>query len=341
MSVFIDRSFLLQVSPKLKNFSKRQDDLYNFRCPICGDSQKNKSKSRGYIYRRQNDYFYMCHNCHVSISFYNFLKQVDPNLLERYTLERFKNTANTYTKTTEPSFEEAKVKPIFAKRLSIPSISSLPDDHFAKKYVQDRKLPEESFQHLYYAEDFKAFVLSFKIEKYNEDNKKLRDNEKRLIIPFYDKEGNLFAFQGRALDDSKIRYITIRLDEDAPKVFGLNRINEEEKIYVVEGPLDSLFIPNCVAVASSALETAAEYFDKSKLVLVFDNEPRNKEILKLIDQAIDNHFNVVIWPEMFKEKDINEMILNGFDKEEIYDIIQENTFVNLRAKMEFINWKRM
>ena len=281
MSVFIDRNFLLQLSPKLQKFSRKKDDLYNFRCPLCGDSQKNKNKCRGYVYRKNNDYFFMCHNCHASTSFYNFLKQVDPNLLEEYSLERYKNSANT--NSPEPTFTEAKVKPVFTKKLDLPSIASLPDDHFAKVYVIGRMIPEEMHQHLYFAEDYKSFVESFNIEK-----DKLKEDDPRLVIPFYDKDGTLTGFQGRALGESKLRYITIRLWDDAPKAFGMNKVNEDEKVYVVEGPIDSMFIPNCIAVASSALETATEYYDRSKLVLIFDNEPRNKEIVKLINHAIDN-----------------------------------------------------
>ena len=108
MSVFIDRSFLLQVSPKLQRFARKKDDLYNFRCPFCGDSQKNKLKARGYIHRKQNDYFYMCHNCGVSTTFYNFLKQVDPNLLQEYQLERYKNGETGNNNYPKPEFEEFK-----------------------------------------------------------------------------------------------------------------------------------------------------------------------------------------------------------------------------------------
>jgi hypothetical protein len=191
------------------------------------------------------------------------------------------------------------------------------------------------YSQLYYADDFKSFVDSFNIEK------DIMAGDRRLIIPFFDKEGNLTGFQGRALGESKIRYITIKLLDDVPRMFGINRINEEEPIYVFEGPIDSMFIKNSVAVASSALESAAEYLDKSKIVLVFDNEPRNKEIVKLMERAIDNHFNVIVWPAMIQDKDINEMVLTGFDIEELHDIMEKHTFVNLRAKMEFVNWKKI
>ena len=77
------------------------------------------------------------------------------------------------------------------------------------------------------------------------------------------------------------------------------------------------------------------------MVLIYDNEPRNKDICKQIDKCIEEHYSVVIWPEYIEEKDINDMILNGFSPDEIQDIISNNTFVNLRAKMEFINWKKV
>jgi predicted RNA-binding Zn-ribbon protein involved in translation (DUF1610 family) len=336
MSVYIDRTFLLRLSPKLNKFTQKKEDLYNFRCPLCGDSQKNKSKSRGYVYRKKNDYFYMCHNCGVSTTFFNLLDKVDPNLSKEYSLERYKDSAsgNNYVK---PNFEEFKTElPKFKKSLGIPSIKSLPKEHYAKVYVESRKIPEEFHSELYFAEDFKGFVDSLQIEKEG-----LKDDDPRLVIPFYDADKNLIAFQGRALGESKLRYITVKLSDDNSKVFGLDRINQEEMIYVVEGPIDSMFLENAVATADSNLSSISKLFDKTKVVLVYDNEPRNKDICKQIDKCIEEHYNVVIWPEYIEEKDINDMILNGFSPDEIQDIISNNTFVNLRAKMEFINWKKV
>jgi len=336
MSVFIDRTFLLRLSPKLQRFTKKKDDLYNFRCPLCGDSQKNKLKSRGYVYRKKNDYFFMCHNCGVSTTFYNFLKQVDPNLLKEYALERYKNGETGNNNYEKPKFEEAKTsKPVFKKSLDLPSIDSLPEAHFAKVYVQSRRIPEAFFSQLYYADDFAAFIQSLGIEK------ELSKEDKRLVIPFYDKEKNLVAIQGRSLGESKLRYITIKTHEDNHKVFGMDRVDEEKMIYVVEGPIDSMFIENAVATADSNLESITSIYDKSKVTLIFDNEPRNKEIIKKIDDAIEKHYNVVIWPEMVDSKDINDMVMDGFSPDEIQDIISKNTFVNLRAKAEFVNWKKV
>ena len=337
MSVFIDRTFLLRVSPKLQRFSKKKDDLYNFRCPLCGDSQKNKLKARGFVFRKKNDYFYMCHNCGASTSFYNFLKQVDETLVKEYQLERYKNGETGNNNYPKPDFQEIKQEaPKFKKALELPSLDLLPEAHFAKVYVQQRRIPEAIHSQLYYAEDFAAFIQSLGIEKDG-----LHKEDKRLVIPFYDQEKNLVAVQGRALGESKLRYITLKLHDDNKKIYGLDRINEESMVYVTEGPIDSMFLENAVATADSNLESITDCVDKSKVVLVFDNEPRNKEIVSKINSAIENHFNVVIWPEFIDSKDINDMVLDGFSPDEIQDIISKNTFVNLRAKMEFVNWKKI
>jgi hypothetical protein len=278
----------------------------------------------------------MCHNCSISTTFYNFLKQVDPSIINEYALERYKNGETGNNNYPKPEFDDVKTStPVFKKNLNIPSIDSLSNDHYAKKYAINRMIPEDRHSELYFAEDFKKFASDLGIEK------ELYEKDQRLVIPFYDKDGNLIAFQGRALGESKMRYITIKMSDDGTKVFGLDKINEDEMIYVVEGPIDSMFLKNGVAVANSNLQSISDLFDRSKVTLVFDNEPRNKDIVKLIEKAIDEHFNVVIWPEMIQEKDINDMILSGFDIEELRDIIEKNTFVNLRAKMEFVNWKKV
>jgi DNA primase len=279
----------------------------------------------------------MCHNCGASTSFYNFLDKVDPTLIKEYALERYKNGDNNKSDHKTPEFEEFKTeKPTFKKSLDLPSIDSLPEAHFAKVYVQQRRIPKDFFSQLYYAEDFAAFIQSLGIENTN-----LKEKDNRLVIPFYDKEKNLVAVQGRALGESKLRYITIKLHEDNHKFFGLDRIDEEKMIYVVEGPIDSMFLDNAVATADSNLESIMSIYDKSKVTLVFDNEPRNKEIVKKIDEAIEKHYQVVIWPEMIESKDINDMILDGFSPDEIQDIISKYTFVNLRAKAELVNWKKV
>jgi predicted RNA-binding Zn-ribbon protein involved in translation (DUF1610 family) len=338
MSVFIDRKYLKLLSPKLNRFSQKKEDLFNFRCPFCGDSQKHLHKARGYVYRKKNDYFYKCQNCGIGHTMYNFINLLDMNLVKEYALERYTDTHKTPTKIekTELKFEA----PVFKKKpkdINLPKIIDLPMDHYAAQYCIGRKIPEATYNTLYYANDFKAFID----ELLPDHDKDLKEDDPRLIIPFFDIDGSLLAVQGRALRDSKIRYITIKIAEESIKIFGLDRVNKDEKVYVTEGPIDSLFLPNAVATADANLANAVSYIKRDKLVLVFDNEPRNKDICKLMDKAIENHFAICIWPEMMQEKDINDMILSGFTTDEIVDIIDKNTFVNLRAKMEYIQWKKI
>ena len=338
MSVFIDRKYLKILSPKLNRFTQKKEDLYNFRCPFCGDSKKNLLKARGYVYRKKNDYFYKCQNCGVGHTMYNFINLIDNNLAKEYSLERYVNGENGNHNYPKPELKfEA---PSFAKKnvvINLPCLKTLEKDHIAVKYCTGRKIPSDTYDNLYYAEDFKKFIDELKPD----NDKNLSENDPRLIIPFFDENGSLLAVQGRTLNDSKIRYVTIKINTDSTKLFGLNKVNKEKKVYVTEGPIDSLFLPNAVATADSNLMNAVNYIPRDKLVLVFDNEPRNKDICKLIDKAIENHFAICIWPEMIQEKDINEMILSGFTQDEICDIIDKNTYVNLRAKMEFIQWKKI
>jgi len=335
MSVYIDRKFLYLLSPKLERFAQKKQDLYNFRCPICGDSQTKKSKARGYIFRKANDYFFMCHNCGASHTFYNFIKFVDPSLLQEYSLERFKNGETGNHNYIKPKFDEFKVKPIFKESIQLPTVVELPDGHFCKQYVINRKIPVEFYSQLYYADDFKLFVESMQQEKSG-----LVDNDKRLVIPFYDKNNSLIAFQGRALGESKIRYVTITLQKDVTKFFGLNRIDPNKKVYVVEGPIDSMFIPNAIATADSNL-TRANELGFNDITYIFDNEPRNKEIVKTIEKAIKDGNNVCLLPETVKEKDINDMILSGRTIHELLALIDNFTYSKLRAELEFSNWKRI
>ena len=278
----------------------------------------------------------MCHNCGASHTFYNFLKLVDPSLVREYAMERYTNGETGNNNYPKPTFEEYKAKPEFKERkIDLDSIDVLPESHYAKAYVKARQIPETFHKELYYAEDFKAFVESLGIEKEN-----LKSEDARLIIPFYNESKELIAFQGRALGESKIRYITITTKEEETKFFGLNRMDRSKRVYVVEGPIDSMFLPNAIATADSDLSRAAK-LGLDDMVLVYDNEPRNKEIVGQIDKAIKSGYNVALLPANVLEKDINEMILAGISPGEISDLIDKFTFSNLRANLEFTSWKKV
>ena len=320
----VDSKYIGLVSSRLPKFKRVKADLYNFRCPLCGDSQKHKNKARGYFYQVKTNTNYKCHNCGASLSFNNFLKQIDPVLHKQYTLEKFKegHTGKNFV-VEEPKFEFKK--PVFKKKLDLPTAVEVPA---AKEYLERRKLDPSQF---YYANKFKQWVNT---KKKTFDN--VYKDESRIIIPMYDTERNLIGFQGRSLVPNSVKYITIMIQENAPKIYGLDKINTDETVYVVEGPFDSTFVKNSVALCGSDGDLA--HLKGSNIVLVYDNEPRNKEILQRIERCISRGQRVVIWPTNIYEKDINDMVLCGHN---IMSILESNTYSGLEANVKFNNWKKV
>jgi len=329
--MFTEIKYLNIVSPQLRNFKKKSNELWNFSCPYCGDSQKSKTKARGFVFRKESNLIYKCHNCGVGASFKNFLKNLDLKIYNEYIMERYKD--NDSDEPVVPQTRQPKVIKRDQVVKSLKKISSLEHNHPVKKYILSRQIPSKVHYELFYTPKFYKWVNSIVPNKFPE----LKGDHPRLVIPFFDEKGKMFAFQGRAFGDEKPKYITIVLDNDKQKIYGLNRVNWNRTVYVTEGPIDSLFVDNCVATAQSDLRIGK----KDNVVLVPDNEPRNFEIVKQIEKFIDDGYSVVLWPESIKQKDVNEMILAGMSESEIKKIIINNTYTGLQAKAQFMFWKKV
>lgn len=336
MSIYIDRKYLQLMSPQLDKFKQKDQDLYAFRCPYCGDSNKNKNKTRGFIYKKNNDYFFMCHNCQHGTTFYKFLEFMDKNLAKEYALERYVNNETTNHNYTKPKFS-ISIPKFKKKDINLPTIISLPDDHYAKQYITNRKIPKIYHKDLFYAEDFKSFVQEI-LPNYE---KTLKENDPRIIIPFRNQDSKLMLFQGRALSDNPLRYITVILDKDYPKIYGMDKLDCKSSIYILEAPIDSMFIKNSVAVADANLEFGLKCLENitAEKILIPDVQPRNPHIVKNIEKWINNGCNVCLLPTTLPGKDINEYIQNGMTKPEIAKLIESNTYNGLRAKLEFQKWR--
>jgi transcription elongation factor Elf1 len=337
MSLYIDKKYVSLISPRLERFHQKSEYLWNFRCPICGDSSRNKLKMRGYLYRRKSDLFFTCHNCGTSTSFGNFIKTVDRSLYSAYQMERFKN--ENAGNVAKPDFSMAQGLPVFEKKIDInlPSIESLDDRHAAKGYVKDRKIPKEKWNVLYYAEDFEAFV-----KEVLPDYDKNLYAEPRLVLPFYDEKNILLGFQGRALVNSKVKYITIKVSDDSKKVYGLNTLDKSKKTYVVEGPIDSLFLQNCIAAMDASLYNVISSVGNLNYTFIYDNEPRNKDIVKHMQKTIDLGKDICVWPKLMDGcKDINEMVQRRGLSAAIQAIIDNNTYSGLKAKLQFEQWRKI
>jgi len=310
------------LSPRLDKFKKVRDNLFNFRCPYCGDSQKSQSKARGYFYRKKNDYFYRCHNCGKGTTFGKVLEYIDSMMYKEYIMERYKGDAPK-TEAPEFNFKAPKFKKIDPKLENLTPINKLNGGHPARQFVESRQLPEEFYSDLYLCPKF--FEWS-KIQSQQE--------HPRLVIPFRDESGEVFAAQGRAFGKESPKYLTIKF-QDKPKIFGLDRVDFAKRYYVVEGPLDSMFLDNCLAVAGADFR----YLPPGDTTIVLDNEPRSREIIKQMERLIHQEHELVIWPDTITQKDINDMVLAGV--KDIQQLINNNTFSGLEAKMKLAAWKRI
>ena len=319
----VDSKFIGLVSSRLEKFKKVKPNLYNFRCPLCGDSKKNKSKTRGDLYNIKADINFRCHNCGASMTFSNFLKQLDPVIHKQYVFERFKNNSTGRgTVVEEPTFKFEEPK--FKTKIRIPLCSEI---RRGREYLQARSLDPKRF---YWAEDFAGFVNSIK-PTFGSNVPK----ESRIIIPLYYNK-DLIGIQGRSVDPSPVKYITTIFYDDAPKIYGLDNIRQDAPVFVTEGPFDSTFISNSIAMCGADADVRS--WGVSDPVWIYDNEPRSKEIVKRISDTIDRGEKVVIWPNNIYEKDINDMVLAGHD---VQSIVESNVYDGLEANLKFTTWKRI
>ena len=319
----VDSKYIGLISSRLQKFKRVKPNLYNFRCPICGDSQKNKSKTRGYLYAVKADINYKCHNCGASMTLSNFIKKIDPNIHKQYVFERFKDgKTGKGTVVEEPKFDFEIPK--FSPKIDLPKAST---NLHAKKYLDNRKLNPDKF---YYTDNFKAWSNSLK-----RTFDSVKYDEPRIIIPLFYKQ-TLVGFQGRSLGPSKVKYITVMINDEAPKIYGLDTIRKGSPVFVTEGPFDSTFIRNSIAMCGADGDVGK--WGISNPVWVYDNEPRSKEITARISNTISRGESVVIWPSNVHEKDINDMVLAGH---EVQSIVESNIYKGLKAKVQFNTWKRI
>ena len=327
--MYIEIKYLNLLSPRLPKFKQKKRNLWNFRCPICGDSQRNKNKARGFVFEVKGDLVYKCHNCGIGLPIGKFIEEVDPTLYKEYRMEKFKDNNKTKVDmrkvkrvvSSQPVFKSNPLKDLVR-------IDDLNKSHPAREYLLNRKLPTTA---LYYTEKFKEWTNSVKADTFQDTS----NDEGRIIIPFRTKGGDVFGYQGRSLLSSGLRYITILLQEDHPKVFGLDTINVEENVYITEGPFDSLLLKNSVAMAGADISDTG--FLGSNLVYIFDNEPRNRQITERIEKCINHGDSVVIWPSNIKQKDINDMMLAGHP---VQDVVNSNIYSGLSAVLKFKEWKK-
>ena len=347
-TLWIDQKYASLIGTQLQQFKvvKSKPYIARFRCPICGDSSKNKFKTRGHLYEHKGHINFKCFNCSASTTLNNFIKTQNPVLHTEYRLELLKESSGNNAIESSEKFVSA-IEKFSSKRIDhfdpfkeLRKISQLKPNHPAKKYIDERKIPPRSHFRIYYSDTYYHWVNSFVPDKFND--KALALDEPRIVFPFIDSKGYVFGFTGRSLSKtSNMRYSTIILDDTKEKVFGLETIDKTRNVYVVEGPIDSLFLDNCIAMAGADINLN-NIADRDKLTVVYDNEPRNKDIVKKIGKSIEQNYKVCIWPDHIEQKDINDMVLKqGLTGSAVQAIIDQNTFSGLAAKMRLQQWSKI
>ena len=322
-----EEKYVNLLSSQLRNFKRKKPGLWNFNCPLCADAQK---VGRGYIYTKKGELKFHCHNCTQSLRFTTFLKKLNANLYLEFVKERLADKKDDWVRPVE----EKKAEPVFDVFKDLKTLADLSPTHPARMYILKRQIPDGYLKRLFYAPYFKHWVNTVIPQKFNN----LDYDEPRLVIPYIDKDVSIIGFTGRSFDPkADLRYIEIPVDPDKRRVFNLDQVDLNKPHYVVEGPIDAMFLPTCIAAGGSTLRQIMNEHS----IGVFDNQPRNVEIVKLIEKCIQAGRTVVIWPSWLAGKDVNEFVLNGHSPKELVGIITENTYSGLRASAKFNKWKKI
>ena len=315
----------------LEQFTDKGGRKFNFRCPICGDSQKSETKKRGWATEYKNNLFIKCFNCDYSNSFQNFLKEHYYNFYQDFIKEKFQETGALFS--TNP--KKTNSQDLFANEfqsLNLQKISELPKDHRAVAYLTDRMIPKEIYEQFYYSDNFALWLNKIQKGAINFSS----DMDRRIVIPFYNQYKKIFAVQGRTIEFKSPKYLTFKFNKEEDLIFGLDTVDFSRTVFITEGPIDSLFIDNCLAVSGSLadIDKVLKYTHKENIVIIPDNDFRNKYTDKFIQRLISQNYYVVLWPKETDFKDINAA-RKDLTNQEIYSIIQNNTFKDLNALTRF------
>lgn len=347
MSSFIELKFISYVSPMLERFKwVVPSQVANFRCNVCGDSQKNKHKSRGYFYivKTSDMFCFKCQNCGASMSFKKYIKLYFPQYYKEMRLDEFASSNSSGMRSESRKkpdmatiIERVKVDIKASSKLLTP-LSELSEDHMAVKYCRGRLIPESNFNRLYYTPDYGAWI-----SQYLPKTEKRYPNDERLVMLMKDETGEVFGAQGRALKATSIRYITVKFDESRPKLFGLDTVDKTKPIFLMEGVIDSMFIPNSVAICGGDVgaSVSALGVDPKNIVVVLDNEPRSKDTARRMELAIKLGCTICIWGIDTSLKDVNEMVKGGLSPKKILEHISQNVFRGSKALVKLKFWKKV
>lgn len=340
-SLITDYQYIQYLSPRLQLFKKLSSTEFTCRCPVCGDSAKSPNKTRFYFLKERTYWRVFCHNCGYPNKIKYFLKECYPDLYVEYCKDEIKEKIQP---SKNKVIDSSKIKNALQESLKTVEESNsidytqlkrfidLPLKHPARVYTDGRGITEED---IWYAPKFSSFLEEV------DENKKYEiyydRHEPRIIIPFWSVDGVSNIFQARCFGSEFMRYITIKFDDDQPKIFGLNRADFSQPIYIVEGPIDSFFLPNCIAMGGSSTSGLPD----GEYIYCYDNEPRNSQITQQMNKRIVEKKKIWIPSDDWKYKDLNQAYVDGgMSKQSIEMQIVHNTFSGISAKVRMSKWKK-
>jgi hypothetical protein len=343
---YIDIKYIRLASVYLQGFKDVGSDTYIFRCPICGDSKKSTSKKRGYLYIGSDGAFFKCYNGCDGMSLYNFLKRLSIDLARQYMTESFGKPAEkeeafdgsvfkTGRKLEKPEPERAKRPKRKTALDQMLKISDLGAGHRVREYLEGRKVPLDI--ELYYTPNLNDVLGA--LDAYSD---RLFSTEYQAIMfPMRDIDGTLNYLQARILfSNDKRRYVTLELEEDKPKFWGLDRVDFKKPVYLFEGPIDAMMVDNGLAWAGGQLSIGAKYLEglcESDLILVYDADYKtNPQIFIDMKRAMARDGrSIVIHDKDFGDfKDVNDAAVAGWSREKIQKYLVDKTFKGLKAELK-------
>lgn len=298
----------------LKRLEKK-GDKWNAECPICKEGKSAGRKKRFWVLRDNTKTTLYCFNCGFNTSFESFIYTHYNHLYIP-----FKKDCISDNLIYEPPKEENKEIDTDIMTKFIP----LKKSREGLLYFKKRKLPKSLVEKSYYTDNFIKIVSDYKLSNF----KYIPKQDKRIVFPVYNNK-KLKYIQGRTITNSKIRYMNVQVN-DGKKIWNYDDIDWSKKVLLFEGIFDACYFDNSGAILTSSIN-----IDKSNAVVVLDNDIHTEYTIKKKALNMANKgYKLAIMPSYIKEKDINEMIMNGWKKDDILDLINKNTYSGMSAKLK-------
>lgn len=321
---WLEHKYAMLIQPHVELFKVKKENLINIRCPFCGDSATRKHIARGYLYEKDNHFKYVCHNCGLNYNFSYFLKLLDHNLFRQYKFEKFGSKRKPNAK---PVFKEVKEE-LKKRKNNIESLFE-PLSDSAKYYLKSRSI--ENSVDLFSISDTSKFQQFF-------PEYETLPKDERIVFPIRNRGKEVVGVTARSIDPkNKLRYVLLNYKNE-PLIYGLDKVDISKDVYVFEGAIDSLHVKNSVAVNGSDLKKVTEFIPMNKLILVFDNQPRNDIIIKKMISACQSGYRMVIWPNNLDEKDANA-IVQKHGQEKLNELLK-NVYSGFKCRARISSWRK-